>query len=546
MTKGQTLGAGYDPMDHYDLGSKNQAGRIETRYGSVEQARRFVAMSNRRGKQVAVNVVHHHVDGTDKYGGINHPCTSGPTGGRFSLDKNCFWHGPGPNPDGVFNPSTDWSFGPEFRWFSGTYGDGKGEHGQGYVMRGLRDSLIWQILSLGVNQLFFDDIKGMPTYYIKWLMEELKKNPEVAKLLSFAFGELYDSNPDTLEYYIRQVDGLCGCLDFSLRMELRNWCNNPGSYDMQQLSRVGLWQRDAFNSVTFYEDADTDESGPISQRMLQAMAAVMTMGGYPMHFGKALYNFPQCYGLMEEAKNLSWIHEKFANGPLVWRQIAHDYVVYERPQAPGLLVALSNRNGTHDNPRDWTQVTVPTAWWPGTAVKDYTGHSTETRYVNGDGTLTFFIPPSDYRGRGYACWGQVGHDGPIEVHPITTTQHFYGASDLDFGPAKAGQTTEVGAIWSDPGHKITITPKSKHTGLTFGVLDPSRFPLAMTEASGSFHVETKARGRYMLTIHNATAEDVPYEIAANYMGMSHLTDAELHDPRAKVTHSISAKAEVKG
>ena len=63
LPKGATLGAGDDPFDHYDLGNKLQSGRRETRYGSVEQLMRFVAVAHAAGMEVYANVVHHHVDG---------------------------------------------------------------------------------------------------------------------------------------------------------------------------------------------------------------------------------------------------------------------------------------------------------------------------------------------------------------------------------------------------------------------------------------------------------------------------------------------------
>jgi hypothetical protein len=65
VTKGASLGTGYDPYNHWDLGSNphGPAGRRETRYGSVERIAAFVAAARDLGMETYANVVHHHLDG---------------------------------------------------------------------------------------------------------------------------------------------------------------------------------------------------------------------------------------------------------------------------------------------------------------------------------------------------------------------------------------------------------------------------------------------------------------------------------------------------
>lgn len=525
LCKGASLGAGYDPFDHYDLGSKNQKGRRETRYGAVEHARRNVSIANRLGMDVAVNVVHHHLDGaansTYQYLGADGKAKNG----RFPKDRNCFWkqtkESPN-NPDRVPNPQYDggiWAYGDEFRWMSGTYGDGKGQHGPGYPGRELIKSLEWQLRTTGVKQLFWDDLKGTDPHYIAWAVNTLRSKG----LINFAFGEFYEGSADILESWVQSypIVRTCGVLDFTRRFALREWCLNPGNYDMRRLMRDSFCTRDPFNSVTFSEDADTNESGPIFQRSLQATAAICMLDGYPMLFGKEMWQIPGCYGQIGEILNLAWIHQKMANGPLLWRWEDRNFLVFERPWAPGLVGVLSNRDGSPSNPKAWTEVNVQTSWWPKTQVKDYSGQSTEIRTVDSRGRLTIPIPPSDQSGHGFAAWGQVGLDGPIHLPEIQTTQRIVGAMDLDTMPATT-KGSYCTAIWPEPGREIRLN-KLQGDGVRFEMRSPAG---DVVISRGQWNGEARETGWHVIRAHVGDGE-VPYDVDITYSGRDHLATSEI-------------------
>lgn len=524
LCKGASLGAGYDPYDHYDLGSKNQTGRRETRYGSVEQARRNVSIANRLGMDVAVNVVHHHLDGgpnsTYRYLGADGKTKNG----RFPKDPKCFWRQSGEqpnNPDAVPDPRYDggmWSYGDEFRWMSGTFGDGKGPHGPGYPGRELINALSWQLRTLGARQIFWDDLKGTNPNYIAWATNTLRSQG----LINFAFGEYYEGDSGILGRYIDSypIVGTCGVLDFTRRFVLRNWCNNPGS-DIRPLTNTSLCETHPFHSVTFAEDADTDESGAIYQRSLQANAALSVMDGYPMYFGKEMWEIPGCYGMIDEILNLVWCHAKMANGPLIWRSKQYQYLILERPWAPGMVAVLSNRNGSYSNPKAWTEENIQTSWWPGTKVKDYSGHSTEVREVDQNSRLTVPVPPSDSAGRGFSCWGPVGLDGPIHLPEIQTTQRIYGADDLDTMPAtKQGEYCT--AIWPEVGRVIRLN-KLSGDGVRFEITSPSGKTVL---ARGQWSGETHEVGWHVIRSYSPEAP-MPYEVDVSYSGRDHLSAIEI-------------------
>jgi alpha-amylase len=349
LTKGATLGAGYDPFDHYDLGSKNQSGRVETRYGSIETAGRFFSACQAQGMEVYVNVVDHHMDGDSGDEVYQYLGADGKTkNGRFPKDSHCFtsvW----PNPDGVADSSTDWAFGREFLWNSGYYGDGKGSNGPGYVRHGLAAALDWQTRRLNVDGYFLDDVKGTNEDFVGYLLTYGAMNGKVS------FGEYSDGQTGNVERWINSsgVHRTCGALDFPLKYKLNNVLNNAGNADIRQILSEGLLWNDPLLSVTFLDDADSDLTSPIIWNKLLGYAMILTFPGYPMLFGKDLYQQPGCYGLMVPVMNLVWIHETFAKGNIVWRWLDYNFLVYERMgdnTSSGLLAGVNNKMGDFKNP----------------------------------------------------------------------------------------------------------------------------------------------------------------------------------------------------
>ena len=523
MPKGASLGANYDPHDDYDLGSRLQGGRRETRYGSKEQARRFGAIAARNGMEVAVNVVHHHRDG-GKNQIYTYPDAAGnPTGGEFPKDQNCFWtwsKEQQQNPDHVPDPTFDggiWAYGDEFRWLSGTYGDGKGTNGAGYVARNLIDALKWQMRCLGCKQIFWDDLKGTSANYIAWASNELR----ASGIADFVWGEMYDGNPQTLMNYISSypIVRTCGVLDFNDHFALRAWCNYVGMTDIRSLINAGI--PDKANSVTFDEDADTNLSGPIVSRMLQASAAIAFREGYPMFFGKNIWKLAGAYGMENPILRLLLVHSHCANGPTIWRATSFHYLVGERPWAPGLLFTLSNKVGLHSRPGDWQEVYVLTSWWPGTRIYDATGHSTEIKTIDSNGGVLIPIPPSSAAGDGYSAWVQVDSLPLITPAGRAATHHFYGRPGLDDGPATQTGTLVSRWIWCDEKTPINLK-KISGDGVNYSVTDAAGNTIIPI---GNWSGETKMRGKHIVTAYAPT--ETNYEVNIEYWGTRDLTDAEI-------------------
>jgi alpha-amylase len=115
--------------------------------------------------------------------------------------------------------------------------------------------------------------------------------------------------------------------------------------------------------------------------------------------------------------------------------------VFQRTGPPGPLIAL---NDDIWNP-NWTTVTCRTRHAAGTVMHDYTGRNEEDSVVDANGDMTFGIPPAA-NGRGYGFWAPAGLDDRITFLKSSCTQSFFGADDLDIGPATDGRVT-VGRVW---------------------------------------------------------------------------------------------------
>lgn len=448
VTKGAALGAGFDIFSHHDFGSQFQRGRRETRYGSVEDAIELVASCRAAGMEVYANQVPHHVDGDAGDYAYRYVGADGKTlNGRFPKDKGCFWTEGPQNPDTVADPGSDWGFGRAFRWHSGTYGDGRGQNGLGYVERNLAEALDYQTRSLGLDGYFLDDVKGTSKEFVRYLLS----HPGIVGKVTFS--EYSDGNTDTLLNWMQETEQRSGVLDFALKYKLNNVLNNPGNADMRQLLSEGVLWRNPAKAVTFLDNFDTDYSDPIVLNQLLGHAMLLTWPGYPMLLGHSLYAPPDGYGLMDPTLNLIWCHETFAKGDHVWRWLDYNFLVYERMgdhTSSGMLGAVNNRPGKMGNPHDWISVNVQCKWC-NQQLHDYTGHANDV-WTDSNGNVTLWIPPND-NGHGYVAYAVPGIVNDIHLAPRRMSHTFFGADDLYIPAARDGGLT-IGRVTAAKGTMI--------------------------------------------------------------------------------------------
>jgi len=147
-------GDGYGVYDQCDIGSKNQMGSVETRFGSREQLQRSIAVAHACGLDVYVDVVLHQLNGGDN-GVYRYLGANGVTGiGRFPKNPGCFRGAPPRRPeDPVPVPTDDFPFGDELVYVNC--------EPPGYTIAGMIDFGDWLTRSIDCQGYRVDDTKGM-------------------------------------------------------------------------------------------------------------------------------------------------------------------------------------------------------------------------------------------------------------------------------------------------------------------------------------------------------------------------------------------------
>jgi len=424
--------SGYDPFDDYDLGSKNQKGTVPTRHGTRKQLQRCAAVLRANGLDVYVDIVDHHRDGDIHpfiYQYVNFAGEADQ--GRFPKNPKDF-HPNVPNDPNTFD-NTD-AFGRRLAPISG-----EGHH----VFNGLLAAGDWLTKALDLQGYRIDDAKGISTDF---LTPFLNHGVMAGK---FAVSEFFDTNFNTITTWQNMTQHRSSVFDFPLHFTLRQVCDFPDSFFMGNLDHAGFVGFDPLGSVTFVENADTDQNAKgeaIVSNKAMAYAYILTSEGYPCVFYKDYSTDPGCYGLKHVIDPLLWIHENLATGGTVQRWKDNGVFAFERLGGPRLLVGLNKDAGQQRT------ITVATTFGPHADLEEFTGHGQPVR-TNGAGNATIAIPRNK-DGRGYVCYSNPRPKTPLQVHEIETTQEFAGAEDLDIGPATVDGFSTVCDVWVKSGKNI--------------------------------------------------------------------------------------------
>jgi alpha-amylase len=483
---------GYGTFDDYDLGNKNEFFSTPTRFGSREQLQRCAAIMRANGLDIYLDIVLHQRAGGNNYVYKYNGANGVPGVGRFSKNAQCFV--PNVPRDPIAGPvSDDFSFGDELAPINAIP--------KGYVLNGLIDAGDWQTRAIDAQGYRIDDTKGLAVQFVSQYLNSK------AMQGTFAVGEYFDGNPDTLNWWVWNsgMNGRSSTFDFGIRFMLAAMCNNGSRWDMSQLDHAGYIGRDPIHAVSFVENHDTDLNEPVIWNKLLGYAYILTAEGYPCVYYKDYSTDPGCYGLKAPLDNLIWIHENLANGLTVNRWRDFQFIVYERLGWPNLLVGLNN-----DMSNSWKTVTVATAFGANTQLHDYSGHAGDV-WTDWQGNATIGIPPNN-NGAGYVCYSRTNLSRPNPFQRLACTQDFEGAADLDIGPAVGGQTLRIGRIWCDAGFPISVVPQSNATNLNFKMLDPQNSALTLDKGEG----RTQKRGWHTLTVTSNAAGATPFKVRVTY------------------------------
>jgi alpha-amylase len=503
-------GDGYGVFDQYDIGSKNQMGSVETRFGNRDQLLRSIAIAHACGLDVYIDTVMHQViggrNGVYRYLGAD----GVPEIGRFPKNPGCFRGAPPRRPeDPVPVPSTDFAFGDEFVYINC--------EPPGYTINGMVDFGDWLTRSLDCQGYRIDDVKGMAVAFVKhWTNSK-------AMAGRFCVSEYFDGNPQNLHGWAEgAMGGRSLVFDFATHFGLQRMCDNAG-FDMRGLSGMGYTAIDPLHSATFVENPDTDLTpgeAVISNKLL-AYAFILTSEGCPFIFHKDYSTDPGCYGLKPHIDTLVWIHENLAAGATLTRHADAQVYVHERQGHPGLLTAISkdalNRH----------TITCATNFGSNVQLHDYTGRHPDIS-TDQEGRATFTVPSNAFgRGESYLCFSRSGQGTAPTLQPRSTTQTFFGAADLDIPPVRNGDTV-VGRVWAAPGTRITadfrslLVPWPQGASIVVEVIDAAGASLASARTGSNPTAELQATARQsgwhgLKTVGTGLpASGTPFELKVTY------------------------------
>jgi len=471
------------------------------------------------GLDVYADVVMHQYDGGNN-GTYRYVGADGKTlNGRFSKHPSCFVGAP-PRVavDPVADPQGNFGFGDMASYMNSTP--------QNYMLNGAIDAADWLTRTLDVQGYRIDDVKGMAVQAVRQVLD--------AKSMTnrFAVGEYFDGNSASLHWWVWNsgMAGRCNVFDFTLHWTIQAMCNNSSNWWMGGLQGAGYIAVDPMNAVTFVDNPDTDVSAGenVIWNKLLGYALILTAEGYPTVYYKDYSPDPGCYGLKPPIDNLIWIHENLAFGSSAtrWGNDRQVYV-FERLGYPGLLVGLNNDQ--------WSGYTrnVQTNFGAHVQLHDYTGHQGDV-WTDERGMVSITLPRNE-NGTGYVCYSRVGYTQGFSINRRTTTQTFFGAADLDIGPAANGLQVRAGRVWCQQGTTLETEFSPETTGwqsdseILVEILDPQTQVLASqscraNQKSGALKVGVKESGWHALQL---TGQGLPaggsaYEMAVTYVGTEEL------------------------
>lgn len=391
--------SGYDIYDYYDLGSKDQAGTIPTKWGTKEELLKFIGVAHANGLDVYADIVPNHRAGGAQGGYVYDRLVGSEATGRFTMAAWDFHHG----------GQGDWDM------------DVAGQRDLAvetpYVRDGMYRWIRWFDKQTGVDGYRIDAAKHMPPSFTEGLLWQVQDGMGQQR---FAVGEYYDGNPNTLQWWVDAVQRRSAVFDFTLFFNLLDMAHGNGFYDMRRLrNRFGDTQR----SVTFCNNHDTFRRANglhLYIRANLAYAFIMAAEGYPKVYWQDL--FDDQGNVRDWMTNLVWIHHMLAKGTQIERWADNDLYVLERE---GNLLA-----GFNDNTNSWRTEWVRTSFGPNVRLHDYALGVGDV-WTNQDGWARISVPPS-----GYVMYGRDGFQNRRPSPPARRTrQEYEAAADMDMAPA---------------------------------------------------------------------------------------------------------------
>jgi len=320
---------GYGVYDHYDLGEFDQKGTVATKYGTKQEYLDAIAALQKAGIQVYADIVLNHMMGADKTETVkaveNAPdnreevispaknidaWTRFTFPGRkgkyssFTWDHTCFsgvdWD-ERKEKSAIYNfVGSPWSphvdkENENYDYLMGANIDFSSEK----VVEELDRWGQWYLDTTHVDGFRLDAVKHIEgAFFPHWLGKLRENNKEEL----FAVGEYWSSDINVLTEFMTGTGGCMSLFDVPLHFHFFMASHSDGNYDMRNLLKDTLLEKDPVHAVTFVDNHDTQpgqalESAVDPWFVPTAYAVILLRKeGYPCVFYGDYYGVPEKNG----------------------------------------------------------------------------------------------------------------------------------------------------------------------------------------------------------------------------------------------------------
>lgn len=308
---------GYTVYDLYDLGEFNQKNTIETKYGTKDDYIKAIKVLKSNGIDAYADISIDHKIGADEVEEVraieesNDDRRKDVSGEETILawtkfnfpgrgDKYSSFKWNSTHFDGVdYDERTKRS--AIFRLIGKKWDECVDtEHGNYDFLMGadielINEQVIKELKTWGKWYVDFTDISGfridaakhISYKFIRDWLETIRK--ETGREL-FTVGEYWNPNINTLVEYINKTEGFMSLFDVPLHYNFFNASRGNGDYDMRNIIKGTLMERQPVKAVTFVENHDTQNGQALSSQVQSwfkplAYAIILLRGeGYPCIF----------------------------------------------------------------------------------------------------------------------------------------------------------------------------------------------------------------------------------------------------------------------
>lgn len=328
---------GYGVYDLYDLGEFNQKGSIATKYGTKEEYINAIKTLHKNNIQVYADISIDHMIGADELEEVeaveeNPANRKQETSGKETILAWTKFNFPGRN-----NKYSEFKWNHKhfhgvdydertkrnsiFRFADKCWDDGVDCENGNYdylmgadidlnddeVIQELKDWSKWYLDLTNVDGFRLDAVKHMNYKFLMYLLSVLRK--ESGEEL-FAVGEYWNGDINTLINYINETKGDMSLFDVPLHFNFFKASKSNGNYDMRNILKGTLIEKNPSKAVTFVENHDTQAGQALESSVegwfkpLAYAIILLRVDGYPCVFYGDYYGVENSIAPMKEKLNI--------------------------------------------------------------------------------------------------------------------------------------------------------------------------------------------------------------------------------------------------